>query len=239
MLTLTNWWWPYSVASILSALDLGYRVQIVVSDSAREGIEWLWDRQTEYPGRIQWTRDTYPRNSVASTTLTRFDYLPTILEDINEPVLVTDADVIHQRKLDIPNGADIALWRTPPWPMDHVVNYAKGNGFPLWWSELACITIAQAVFVTPNDPGKDFARRIKLYADSLREDGFGDRWGVDQVAIQVAERRLVGAKVFYLNLDGRQDVQANPAAAIWFPHPFQRDDPNSEWSQRAASYRAR
>ena len=237
MLVLTNWWWPFSIASIHSALDLNYRVHVVVSDSANDGVDWLLARQREYnDGRIQWTRDTMPRHSKAAHTLARFDYLPQVLEAANSPVLVTDADVIHQRPMTLPSGADVALWRTDPRPLAEVHDYATSNRFPVWWSEFACTTMAEALIVAPTHAGREFAQRIKMFANSMREDGFGDRWGNDQVAILAAERRLYEDRIYDLNSRGRQDVTTHESAATWFPHPHQREDPNSPWSRCAARY---
>ena len=115
-----------------------------------------------------------------------------------------------------------------------IEKYAASNNFPLWWSELACTTMAEAMVVFPTPKGKEFARNIKRYADSLREDGFGDRWGVDQVAIYTAERRLEGAIVHRLNTGRKLDIATTRDAAIWYPHPHQREDKNSEWSIEAA-----
>ena len=237
MLTLTNWWWPYSVASIHSAMDLHYRVHVVVSEGADDGIDWLISKQAEYDdGRVKWTRDTTPRLSKAAHSLTRFDYLPTILDAENGPVLVTDADVIHQRSMTLPDNADVALWRTDPRPMKDIEGYAQGHGFPVWWSEFACTTMAEAMIVAPTEGGRTFANRIRQFAESLRRDGFGDRWGNDQVAILTAERRLYEDKIHDLNTEGRQDITTHPTASIWFPHPNEREDPESQWSRCAARY---
>ena len=237
MLTLTNWWWPYSVASIHSALDLNYRVHVIVSDGADYGIDWLISKQAECnDGRIKLTRDTIQRRSKAAHTLTRFDYLPAVIDAENGPVLVTDADVIHQRHLELPSWADVALWRTDPRPMAEIEDYANGHDFPVWWSEFACTTMAEAMIVAPTQGGRDFANRLRQFAESLRQDNFGDRWGNDQVAILAAERRLYENKIYDLNADGRQDITTAPTASVWFPHPHEREDPESQWSRCAARY---
>lgn len=241
MLVLTNFWLPHSVASILSALSVGYRAHVVVSEEERDGLEWLHERAADHGGRLTWQHDTRDRPSKAAHTLTRFDYLPEILKTCSagEHVLVTDADVVHQRPLEFAEPLDVALWRTDPtdWLCGHIDRYAAEHAFPLWWSEFACTTMAVAMVVAATEHGLRFANWIKWHAESLRQDGFGDRWGVDQVAIYAAERHLAGAAVQPLNANGRLDVSINPGAAIWYPHPHQRDDPDSPWSQSAALWR--
>ena len=58
----------------------------------------------------------------------------------------------------------------------------------------------------------EFAKRIKMFTDSLRADGYGDRWGVDQVAIMCALRRINSSQcdVYKLNAAGRSDVSTHP-----------------------------
>ena len=226
MIVLMNWWYPYSIASIESALACGYQVCVVVSNKDDYPL-------MKYSNRVLFVEDDMPRHSKAAHTLTRFDHLPKLLISANEPILITDADIIFQYKLNIPTWADIALWRTSPRLMSEIDGYAKNNKFPIWWAEMACQTMAEAMVIAPTQIGHDFAQRIKLYANSLRKDGFGDRWGVDQVAIHVAERRLENAKIFKLD---SSMVATNSNAAMWFPHPYQRDDPNSEWSLHAKQY---
>ena len=134
MIVLQNWWAPYSKASILSALEVGYRVHVIVSESEmesyREAAEWT----KSLPGeRVSISNDYTARNTKAAHTLTRFDYLPDILANANEPVLVTDADVIFQHDLAVPPVYDLGLWwPDEPRPMDHVWDYARDNGFPVW-----------------------------------------------------------------------------------------------------------
>lgn len=241
MITFSNWWWPHSAASVLSAISLGYTVRVAVSEEQEEQTNWLDDMQKIHPGRIQWFRDTKERSSKAAHTLTRFDYLPALLGSAQngEPVMVTDADVIHQRHLDIMPGSDVALWQTTrsEWEPNQVDNYHANYDIPLWWAELACTTMAVVMVLSPTPAAKEFAKRIKEHADSLRADGFGDRWGVDQVAIHAAERVLEGSVVHRLNAAKRMDIRAAQEAAIWYPHPHERDDPNSEWSKQAAKWR--
>lgn len=243
MIVLMNWWAPYSKASITSAINLGHRVCVIVSDSDNEGEGFLNDyhvtedinklKQRDY-NQIILIRDSEPRNSKAAHTLTRFDYLPEVLSRVIEPVLVTDADVIFQRKLDIPSVHDIALWWPDARPWNEVEDYARHHAFPLWWSELANTIYAEAMYFSGTAMALDFANRIKVYVDSLRADGYGDRWGVDQVAIACAARRLPKKYICPLNA-GQPDVATSPDAAIWFPHPHERDNLQSAWNQARAN----
>ena len=114
MITIMNWWYPYSVVSITSAINIRYDINIIVSETENHNIDWLNEKNKQYNGKIQFTQDIKKRNTKAAHTLTRFDYLPEILEKENQPILVTDADIIHQRRLDILPGSDVALWRTSP-----------------------------------------------------------------------------------------------------------------------------
>ena len=238
MIVLMNWWWPYSKAATLSALKLGYKVHIIVSDSEmesyREQADWLKSLPV---GRVRVSNDYVARDSKAAHTLTRFDYLPEILENANEPVLVTDADVIFQYDLNIPPVWDIGLWwPDEPRPLEEVRSYARDNCFPEWWSELCNVVYAEAMYFNCNMVALEFAQRIKRYADSLRKDGYGDRWGVDQVAITCALRRVKPTQhdIYKLNAAGRADVSTHPdpEPAIWFPHPHERADPGSPWNRR-------
>ena len=94
MLVLTNWWWPYSKASIVSALRIGYCVHVVVSTEDGGNLDWLWEMQADHPNRIQWEYDETPRRTKAAHTLTRFDYLPKVLRASPEPIL-PNLSLIH------------------------------------------------------------------------------------------------------------------------------------------------
>ena len=237
MIVLMNWWYPYSKASIVSALQLGYKVHVIVSDSAYEGSGWLREKvEGAWWDKVTITRDYGRRDSKAAHTLTRFDFLPSVLANVHsDDLLVTDADVIFQkRSLYMPREYDVGLWQTEPRDMAEIDGYARSNHFPLWWSEMACTTMAEAMLFSPTPQALQFAHRIKLYADSLRSDGYADRWGVDQVAIKVAERRLNPNIVYPLNRDALH-VATAPAADIWFPHPHEREDLESPWNQKRFS----
>ena len=242
MVNLLNWWWPHSAACVRSALAVGYRVHVIVSDVQREGVDWLWREQAAHPDRIRWTRDEMPRNSVEAHSQTRFDYLAGVRSMPfyqGEPILVTDADVIHRRPIIFPDSADLGLWYAQVRPRHVIEDYAAHNGFPVWWSELANTIYGGFVVCADTEPGMAWAQTLARYLVSFREDGLGDRWGCEQMALLAAHRRHEGAVEIHRANEVRNDflaeVESDPA--IWYAHPFMRVDASDPWSVEAARIR--
>ena len=239
MITLTNWWWPYSPASILSALQLGYNVWVIVSDSQLEGVDWFWECSEKYPSNVFFMKDHRERQKPGAHTLTRFDYLPMVMSHFpDETVLLTDSDVIHQRVIGFPKTIeiDLAAWSYNPRQQNHLMDYANYVKFPIWWALLADQIAPGGMFFFPTEKSRKFARYITIAADSLRDDGFGERWGVDQVACHIARQRIHDLSIYQLNSNGFTELSSNQDAAIWFAQPDDRSDMSSEWNKAMRKY---
>ncbi len=236
MLTVTNWWPWCSKASVLSALQVGYRVHVIVSDDQNDppAEPFLEALKIRFPGRVDYSRDSMRRRTAADHALTRYDYLPELLQHYQLPTLVTDADVIHRRPIRIPKGTTVGIRYQPPKPLDHVEQFSRHEGLPIIWGELALWAMIGAVYFAPTEVAFDFARRIRLFIEGLRECGLASKFGSDQLAVFVATRRLNRSQVHRFNESGCEDVCSTPSHrdhAIWVPNP--NVDTKDEWAKAA------
>ena len=238
MLTLTNWWPPYSRASILSALNIGYRVHVIVSDSQNDppAEPFLRSVKARFGDRVHWSGDSMPRSAPADHALTRYDYLPEVMGRYRLPTLVTDADVIHRRRIHLPEHADVGLRYQRPMPLPDLERFSSHEGLPAIWGVFALWLMIATVYLAPTRAAFDFAARIKLFIDSLRPSGLASRIGSDQLAVFAATRHLDEHRVHIFNRSDCRDICSDPAHhdhAIWLPHSGL--DPGNEWSKAAAA----
>ena len=80
-----------------------------------------------------------PRSAPADHALTRYDYLPEVMGRYRLPTLVTDADVIHRRRIHLPEHADVGVHyqRPMPLPVADVDRFSKHQGPPVISGELS------------------------------------------------------------------------------------------------------
>ena len=241
MLTVANWWPWCSKAAVISALRVGYQVHVIVSDCQNDppAEPFLDDLKTRFPGRVNYSRDSRPRETPTDHACTRYDYLPEILEHYRVPVLVTDADVIHRRALRLPDGFDVGYGYWSPWPLERVAQSSRAHRQPLVWIELGTWLMAGAVVVAPTEAGIAFARRCQQFIEDLRSFGLAGAFPADQLAVYGATRRLDPDRTFRLNRERCEDVCSTPSHtdhAVWLPHP--QLDTKGEWKRAAAAIAA-
>ena len=237
LLAVTNWWPWCSRASIGSALERGYQVHVIVSDCQNDPpAEPFLDRmRRRFPNRVHFSRDHRPRDNRVDHCCTRYDYLPEIMERHQLPTLVTDADVIHRDRLNIPDNTDVAFGHQPASPMPRIEESSEGTGMPLIWCELALWAWGGITFFAPTEGGFAFARRIQMFIEDMRTYGLAHRFAADQLAVLAATRRLDGVRVHRLNQRGCEDICSDPAHGdhpIWLPYRVERDD----WLRAAETY---
>ena len=79
-----------------------------------------------------------PRSAPADHALTRYDYLPEVMGRYRLPTLVTDADVIHRRRIHLPEHANVGLRSSAPCPYRISNGSAAMRGCPRFGGCLRC-----------------------------------------------------------------------------------------------------
>ena len=235
IVALSNWWPWCSKASVISALRSGYRFHLIVSDTQNEppAAPFVEEMKRQFPGRIESSSDSMPRPGPPEHMFTRYDYLPELLEHYQLPILVTDADLIHRRVIRVPEKTDAGLCFQNPNPESYIDFYGPQQGLPLAWAEFVVWLLAGVTYFGATEAGHAFAARIKRYIDDLRERGFGNKWGCDQLAVFAAAKRLHGARVHRFNQNGCEDICGTAEHldhAVWMP-ALEKRNPETDWMQ--------
>ena len=235
------YWRNYAPAMILSGLDVGYSVHIVIIGSIEDCDRVLLAAlETTYGDRFSWTAVDDIHRSTPSYACERFFHAEKMLQD-GRTVLVSDVDVIFRNKIEW----DSDVFR-PDWSFDDPAfaahqdswrrEVASFHNIPFEWVVEASQHKAHAELIGLTPIALPLAEALVRNIDILRNEGTGDRWGIDQVALSRAWIDIADVPLTETTLRRRYDEHLQPIYTDHFKASW-RDQ--GDWANACRIYRQR